>query len=136
MATQFYPSFFEALLSGDIDLTSQTVKAALLPTSTTYNAAHDFYNDVSSAVIGTPQEIGSKTVTGGVFDGADVTFTSPATGNTCNVLLYIDTSDPATSPLIGLYDNGTGVPISTDGSDVTLEWDNGTNKIFKLTNPS
>jgi hypothetical protein len=68
-----------------------------------------------------------------VFDGDDVTFTAVAGGATINYLvIYQDTGTPGTSRLIACIDTATGIPLSTNGGDITIQWDNGANKIFKL----
>ena len=48
------------------------------------------------------------------------------------MLIYKDTGDNATSPLIALIDSATGLPITPNGGDIIVVWDNGANKIFKL----
>ena len=125
MANAIYPLYKQALLdaSANVDLNDGTVKVALIDTGTyTYNAAHDFYNDVSG-VVGTPQVIANTTVTNGVFDGDDVTF-SAVTGNTVEALIiYIDTGDSATSRLVAYIDTGvTGLPITPNGGDISITW--------------
>lgn len=126
MANALYPKWKEALLqaSSDSALTG-TVKAALLDTDTVgYNAAHDFYDDVSSGVVGTPQTIGAtKSYTNGVFDGADVTFTA-VSGAECEALvIYIDTGTPGTSRLVAFLDtNVTNLPVTPNGGDISVSW--------------
>jgi len=134
MANAVYPNYKEALLDGgtNISLSAGTVKVALVDTGTyTYSAAHDFYDDVSAGTIGTPQTIGSKTVTDGLFDGADVTFTA-VSGTTVEALvIYIDTGTPATSRVVAYFDTGvTGLPVTPNGGDITITW-NGSG-IFQL----
>jgi hypothetical protein len=134
MANQFYTTFLNGLLNQtsaiDFDDAGTTIKAALVDTGTyTFSAAHDFYNDVSAGVIGTPQAIGTKTVgtvAAGVFDGDNVTFTA-VTGNSVEaILLYKDTGNVATSPLIGLIDNvASGLPVTPNGGDITITWNAG-----------
>lgn len=126
MANAVYPKYLEALLdaSSNVDLNDGTVKVALVDTGTyTYSAAHDFYDDVSAAVVGTPQTINNTTVTNGLFDGDDVTF-SAVTGATVEALvIYIDTGTPGTSRLVAYIDTGvTGLPITPSGGDITLAW--------------
>jgi len=126
MANALYPKWKQALLefTANNDLDGQTVKVALVDTGVyTYNSAHDFYNDVSSGVIGTPQTIGSKTFTDGVFDGADVNFTAVA-GNTVEALvIYIDTGNASTSPLVAYIDTGvTSLPVTPNGGDISIQW--------------
>lgn len=92
----------------------------------------DFLNDVSSAIVGTAQTIGSKSVTNGVADGGNVTFTA-VTGDQCEALLiYKDTGTPSTSVLIALMAEGTGLPVTPSGGDITVSFSDGANKIFRL----
>lgn len=124
----------QAFLDGDIDYSADTIKVALVNDSYTPNLATDqFYSTISSAVVGTPQTLASKTSTGGVADAADVSFSSVTAGNTITYLaIYKDTGNPATSPLIALIDTATGLPFETNGGNANVTWDNGANKIFKL----
>lgn len=139
MANRFYNSFRNGLLnlvtSIDFDDAGTTIKAALIDEGTyTYNAAHDFFDDVSG-VIGTPQTIGTKTVGTlgvGIFDGTDVTFTAVTGASVESILLYKDTGSAATSPLIAIIDQVTsGLPVTPNGGDITIQWDN-TNGILKI----
>jgi hypothetical protein len=125
MANAIYPKYKEALLDAftDIDLQNLTAKVALIDTGTyTYSDTHDFFNDVTG-VVGTPQTLTSKSVTNGVFDAADVTFTS-VTGNSVEALLiYIDTGVSSTSRLVAYIDTGvTGLPVTPNGGDITITW--------------
>lgn len=134
MANALYPKWKEQLLqfTTNNNLSAGTVKVALVDTGVyTYNSADQFYSAVSSAVVGTPQTIGSKTFAAGVFDGADVTFTG-VTGNSVEALvIYIDTGTAATSPLVAYIDTSvTGLPVTPNGGDITVTW-NGTG-IFAL----
>lgn len=126
MANALYPKWKEQLLqfTANNNLSSGTVKVALVDTGVyTYNSADQFYSALSSAVVGTPQTIGSKTFTNGVFDGADATFTA-VTGNSVEALgFYVDTGTASTSPLIAFIDTGvTGLPVTPNGGDITITW--------------
>jgi hypothetical protein len=48
------------------------------------------------------------------------------------VVIYKDTGSPASSPLLAYIDAITGFPLATNGGDITVQWDNGTFKIFSL----
>ena len=48
------------------------------------------------------------------------------------IVLYKDTGTDATSPLIASIATATGLPITPNGGDIIVTWDNGANKIFKL----
>jgi len=125
MANAIYPLYKQALLdaSANVDLNDGTVKVALIDTGTyTYNAAHEFFSSVTG-VVGTPQTIANTTVTNGVFDGDNVTYTA-LSGNTVEALLiYIDTGTAATSRLVAWIDTGvTGLQLIPNGGDVTITW--------------
>ena len=34
--------------------------------------------------------------------------------------------------VVAWIDTATGLPVTPNGGDITVSWDNGTNKIFKL----
>lgn len=133
MANAIYPLYKQALLDGssDIDVNDGTVKVALVDTGTyTYSAAHDFYNDLSG-VVGTPGAIGNTTVTNGLFDGDNVTFTSVSGNSVEALVIYIDTGNTATSRLVAYIDTGvTGLPVTPNGGDITITWN--ASGIFQL----
>ena len=124
MANALYPLWKEQLLqfTTNNNLSAGTVKVALIDTGTyTYSAAHQFYSSATAAAVGTPQTIGSKTFTNGVFDGADVTFTA-VTGNSVEALIiYIDTGVAGTSPLVAYIDTSvTGLPVTPNGGNIAI----------------
>lgn len=128
----FYPKGAEKVLGGDIDWADDTIKVRLLPSSYVYDAGHEFLSSVSAG-IGTDQTLASKTITGGVFDAADADFGALAGGSTIgSVLIYKDTSNPATSPLLIRFTDTVGLPYSTNGANYTQQWSNATAKIFRL----
>jgi hypothetical protein len=133
MANAVYPNYKQALLDADsnVDLNNGTVKVALIDTGTyTYSAAHTFYSDLSG-VVGTDQTIANTTVTDGLFDGDDVTFSS-VTGNPAEALvIYIDTGNASTSRLVAYIDTDvTGLPVTPNGGDISITWN--ASGIFQL----
>lgn len=133
MANAIYPKYKEALLSGssDIALSSGTVKAALVDTGTyTYSSAHEFLSSLSG-VVGTAQTLGTKTVTNGLFDAADSTYTAVSGSTAEAIVLYIDTGVAGTSRLIAYIDTGvTGLPVTPNGGDINITWN--ASGIFQL----
>lgn len=135
MANAIYPKYKEAILqsAANSNMSTGTVKVALIDLGTyTYSAAHEFFSSVSG-VVGTPQTLANKTFTNGVFDADDVTFPT-VTGATAEALIiYIDTGTAGTSRLILFQDtNVTGLPVTPNGGDINLVFDNGANRIFAL----
>lgn len=134
MANALYGKGKEKLLSGAIDLTTATINAAILSSAYSPNLSTDeFWSTISANVLDTPVVLGSKTVTLGVFDAADITFAAVASGSTAKaIVLYKDTGLSSSSPLIAYIDTLTGFPLATNGGDIQVIWDSGANKIFAL----
>jgi len=134
MANAFYTSALKAFLDADIDLLTDTIKVQMIDAADySFSAAHDFLDDVpAGARVGTAATLASKTTAGGVFDAADVTFTS-VTGDPLEaIIIFKDTGVEATSNLICYIDTGTGFPLTPDGGNITLTFDSGANKIFAI----
>lgn len=127
MANAVYPKFKEALLDdlANIDVNDGTLKAALIDTADyTYSGAHDFWDDASAGVVGTPQTIANTTVTNGLLDGDDVTFTAVTGDSVEAIILYLDTGSAATSRLVAYIDTGvTGLPVTPNGGNIAITWD-------------
>lgn len=134
MANAIYPKYKEIILGAatNANLLTGTVKVALVDTGTyTYNAAHEFLTSLTG-VVGTAQTIGAtKSVTNGLFDGGDVTYTA-VTGSSAEALvIYIDTGTAGTSRLVAYIDTGvTGLPVTPNGGDITITWN--ASGIFQL----
>jgi hypothetical protein len=125
MANAIYPLYKQALIDGDlfVDLNDLTVKVALVDTGTyTYSADHQYLSSLTG-VVGTAQTISATTVTNGLFDGDDVTFTT-VTGNSVEALvIYIDTALASTSRLVAYIDTGvTGLPVTPNGGNISITW--------------
>jgi hypothetical protein len=142
MANALYNPAKEGFIDGTIDLDTAVVKVVLVR-SYTFAASHKFVSDVTGAggvLHGTAQTLASKTVTNGVFDAADVTFTAVAANASGHAVLVYQASavtggaDVAATAqrVIAYYDTGTNLPITPNGGDVTVAWDNGASKIFAL----
>lgn len=135
MANTSYPKGMEKLLSGAINVTTNTLKAALLPSTYVYSVAHEFLSQLGT-VIGTAQELTGKSITDGVFDASDLDFGALAPGSVIgSVAVFKDTGNSTTSPVLLFYDTVVGLPMNTNGGAVTIPWDNGPKKIARLNSP-
>jgi hypothetical protein len=130
-----YDKARQKFLDADIDWSADNIKCVLVDAAdyTVNLSTHEFLSDVASAGrVATSGNLASKTSTAGVADAADITFTA-VTGDPSEALvIYKDTGSAATSPLIAYIDTATGLPTTPSGADITVTWDNGPNKIFKL----
>lgn len=135
MANAMYDKGREGFLDGSIDWDTDNIKVVLVDGAdyTVNLSTHEFLSDIpGGARVATSGNLASKTVTAGVADAADITF-STVTGDASEILaIYKDTGSAATSRLIAYIDTATGLPVTPNGGDITVAWDNGANKIFKL----
>lgn len=128
MANALYDTGRQGFLDGSIDWDTDTIQAYLVTSAYTFSGAHSTTAQVTSPVATSPAFTG-KTVTDGVADAADITFSAVAAGSTVNgIVIYSATADR----LIAYIDTATGLPITTNNGDITIQWDSGANRIFKL----
>lgn len=136
MANGFYiKGSIKGFPAGDDAWDSDTYRAVLGDAAdyTVDLNTHDRYDDVSAGTEEGPVTIGTRTVADdGILDGDDVVFTG-ASGDPCEyIIVFKDTGTPSTSPLFIYIDTATGLPVTLNGGNVTVTWDNGTNKIVKI----
>ena len=134
MANALYGKARQAFLDGDIDWAADDIKVVIVDVAdyTVSIDVDEFLSDIpAGAREETSSNLGSKTSTLGVADAADPTFTGTAGDTSEALVIYKDTGVAATSRLIAYIDTATGLP-TTLGGDITVRWDNGANKIFKL----
>lgn len=146
MANSLYTKAKQHLLNGDFDLDTDTIRAILVDSAsyTPTMATDEYLDDVPSGARkgnsgGSGRTDGaqltSPTITDGVFDAADTTLTSVSTGNTYEyILIYKDDGvAEASSPLLALIDTASsGLPVTPNGGNITIQWDSGANKILAL----
>lgn len=136
MANGLYIAAKEGFLNGTVNFSTDNIKALLVDTGayTVDLTTHANLSDIPTlARIATSSNLGTKTVTGGAADAADVAFTAVVGPTVEAIVLYKDTGSATTSRLIAYIDTGvSGLPVTPNGGDITVSWDNGSNKIFKL----
>ncbi len=89
-------------------------------------------NVPAAARVAVSAALTAKTVTDGVADAADVTL-SAVTGDPSEaIVIFKDTGTEATSRLIAHIDTATGLPVSPNGGDITVQWSNDSSRIFRL----
>lgn len=134
MANAVYDKGRQAFLEGGVAWLTDNIKVVLVDTAAyTFSQTHQFLSDIAvGARIATSANIASKTSTDGVADAADLTFTAVTGASIEALVIYKDTGVAATSALIAYIDTATGLPFTPSGGNVTITWDNGANKIFKL----
>jgi hypothetical protein len=131
MADVIYNSFKRDIMNGGIDLDTDTIKVALVTSTYTPDQdVHDNFDDITNEVSGTGYTaggatLGTVTVTAdttdneGVFDAADVTW-STSTITARGAVIYKSTGVASTSKLICYLDFTTDK--SSSSGDFTIQW--------------
>lgn len=136
MANALYDTGRASFLNGGVNWGSDNIKAVLVKVTSGYtvNLATDafFSTIVAGNRIAISGNLASKTTTAGVADAADVTFSAVSGAAAGAVVIYKDTGTDTASQLIAYIDTATGLPVTPNGGDITISWDNGANRIFKL----
>lgn len=135
MTNALYGKARQAFLDGDLDWSANTIKAVLVDTAdyTVSIDTHQFLSDVpSGARVATSAAFTSKTTTLGVADAADPSFPTVVGDQAEALVIYADTGVEGTSRLIAYIDTATGLPVTPNGGNINVLFDNGANKIFKL----
>ena len=139
MANGLYAQAKQSFLANELKWitgTAQTFKVALIDTAdyAVNLSTHQFLSDVGgAAIVGTPTAIGTPSAALGVADGNDVTLSAVSGDVSEALIIFQDTGVTGTSRLVAYIDTvASGLPVTPNGGDITITWDNGANKIFSL----
>lgn len=135
MANALYDRGRQGCLAGEIDWDANDIRIILIDEADdTIDLAldEDLADRAGAARVATSSALGSKTTTAGVADAADVTLSSVTGDVSESIDIYQHTGTEATSLLIANIDTATGLPVTPNGGNITVQWDAGANKIFKL----
>ena len=126
MPSQLYPLGKEAILNGDIDIDTDTIKVrAVADEDYTYSAAHQFISSVTGYAGTTDPTLASVTKTSGTVDAADLAPAFAALSQSLSkdidgLVIYKDTGVAGTSPLIAYFD--LAAALTPNGGDVNITW--------------
>jgi hypothetical protein len=147
MANALYGKGRNKFARGDIlwKVAGDTIRCCLLKTAYAGMPQidnHEWWTDLGANVVG---NAGAATRAAcpqltladpalGVCDAVDITITAvPGGVGICDYLaIFKDSGVDGTSPLIALIATATGLPVTPNGGDITIQFDEGANKIFKL----
>ncbi|OGO03906.1 MAG: hypothetical protein A2Y72_03670 [Chloroflexi bacterium RBG_13_53_26] len=134
MANSLYTKAKQHLIDGTIDLDTNDIRAILVDGAdyTPDLATHETLANIPAAArVAVSGALASKTVTDGVFDAADVTLAA-VTGDQFEYIVLYQHTGAESALLIALLDTATGLPCTPNGSDITIQWSAGADKIFRL----
>ena len=138
MANALFDQGREDFLAGTLDWDANEFRIGLVDdTDVTFDlAVNDFWDDLVAGLVHANAEsdaLGSKTTTDGVADAADKTLSS-VTGDAADyVICFKETGTDSTQNLVFALDSATtGIPVTPNGGDITIAFDGGALKIFRL----
>jgi hypothetical protein len=138
MASGLYAKAKQSFLANEIKWVTGTTDTFLVYLVDTNDylvdlTNHEFATVFSGTGVVATGTIANPTASGGVADGDNVTLSS-VTGDVSEALVIVkSTGNLATTRLIAYIDTVvSGLPVTPNGGDITITWDNGANKIFKL----
>lgn len=131
MANALFNAYRNSVLTAPVNLSTATIKAMFVDHAddTPATATDDFIDDILSAArvpaIASCPVLGSKTtgtVGTGVFDAADTTFSALSGDVVESLILFEDSGTESTSDLLAFWDTATGLPLTPNGGNVTVQW--------------
>jgi hypothetical protein len=134
MANSLYTKAKQHLIDGTIDLDTNDIRAILVDGAdyTPNLATHETLANIPSAArVAVSGALQSKTVTDGVFDAADIVI-SAVTGDQFEYIALYQHTGAETALLLLLIDTATGLPCTPNGSDISIVFNNGSDRIFRL----
>ncbi|QSG06388.1 hypothetical protein [Halapricum desulfuricans] len=136
--TSIYNNFKKLLFDGSIDLANDTIEVALIDDSISYTPDIDgevYVADVLDGIVAsecsgtgyTRQTVNMTTSLDladdeAVADADDLTYSGADFGTIQNMLVFKSVTDDTDSPLIA-HVTSTDFPLTTNGGDVTIQWD-------------
>jgi len=128
MANGLFDSGRDGFLNGEFNWSTDNFKVILLSNQYTV----DLINHTTTANVGGTVAISGvrSTITPGkgVADASDLTISGVAGTTITQYIIFHDTS----KKLIAYFDTSTNLPVVPNGGNITLQWSNTHNRIFKL----
>ena len=128
MANALFDSGRDGFLNGQFNWSSDSFKVILL--SSQYSV--DLINHTTTASVGGTVAISGVMTTitpgKGVADANDLTISGVAGTTVTQYIIFHDSS----KKLVAYFDTSTNLPVVPDGGNITLQWSNTNDRIFKL----
>ena len=137
MASSLFDSGREAFLTGGHVWGTTATRLQLNDNDTVAPlvATHDFLDDIVTAMV---HESSNFTYPGtsaanGIADAVDVALTAVTGATVESIVIFKETGVNSTSTLLVYIDTvSPAFPFTPNGGDVTITWDAGANKIFRI----
>jgi hypothetical protein len=137
MANALFTAYVNNMLTQaatQVDLDGDSIRAILVDhgVDAPVVSTDDFLDDIGAGARIAVSSAMTVTISGRVVDMTDVTFTAVTGASVESIVIYKHTGTDSTSRLIAYIDTATNLPVTPNGGDITITWDNGANKVFAL----
>jgi len=110
-----------------VDFDLDTIKATLVDhgVDTPVQATDEDIADITAGARIATATLGTKTigvVANGTIDAVDTVFAAVSGASVESFVVWKDTTVEATSPLMFQFDTATGLPVTPNGGDITIQW--------------
>jgi len=95
-------------------------------------ATHESRAAIPSSAVIAEATLESTQVTNGIFDADDTVFFDVEGSPVAQIIILQDADIFSQALLIAVIDDASQFPVTPDGTNITIQWDNGPNKIFNL----
>ena len=125
MSNNVYEKARNAFLTGQLDwVTDDMTVALIVDTYTPDEVNHEFLSDLPTDAIVASQIATNRQTDGQGTALADDTVFTAVTGDTIGgLVIYKDTGTDSSSRLVAFVFNHPALPISPNGEDIAIEWD-------------
>ena len=128
MANALFDSGRDGFLNGELNWSADSFKVILLSNQYTV----DLLNHTTTANVGGTVAISGVMTTitpgKGVADANDLTISGVAGTTVTQYIIFHDSS----KKLVAYFDTSTNLPVVPNGGNITLQWSNTNDRIFKL----
>lgn len=134
MSNTLFDKGRQAFLDGTFGWSTANFKIVLVSSGYTFSAAHQYLSSITGGNrVATSGNLANKTSTNGVADADDITLTGVTGSTVTQFVIYRDTGGADTTcDLVAYFDTATNLPLVPNGGDVIVQFDSGSNKIFRL----
>ena len=135
MANALYTKGKQHILAGDIRLNTDDIRVTLVDVAdySVNLALHEAYSEVPAGARVASATMAGRTVTDGIFDATNTLLASVSGDPSEALVMWKNAAGvEASSWLIAYFDTATGLPVTPNGGDITIQWDDGPYKIFAI----
>lgn len=136
MPNALYPTGRTAICNQTLNLVTAATKIVAVSASYVFSVAHSMRDDLTGELGTATALTGEAWLNDGIFDADNVSYPDVDPPDVvAGFVLFVDTGDPATSPLVAYIVESTGgMPISVagTGAPIPVMFSDSPNRVFRI----